>query len=278
MCVATPKSTLVHIKTENTAARLLQSTYSLAATGWLRSTVHERYLPIPASADRMSVTPSNAVARRQRGAPRRGQAREALMQAALELVASEANFSALSLRRIARQAGVVPTAFYRHFEDLNALGLTLVGRTFGELRQILRGADLSQLPLKGLVRYSVALFAEHVRANQLLFQFAVKERYSGTVPMRAAIHDEIRVLIDELAGDLERFGEFGRIDPDDLRMIAGLVVNTVIALSERILEVDPNDPKYDELMLRAEKQLRLIFLGVGQWRSQPSLESTNSSE
>lgn len=225
----------------------------------------------------MSPSKTNPRSPRRRGAPRRGEAREALLQAALELVGSEANFSAISLRRIARQAGVVPTAFYRHFTDLDALGLTLVERTFGELRQILRSADLSQLPLKGLVRYSVALFAQHVHANQLLFQFAVKERYSGTTAMRAAIHDEIRVLVDELAGDLARFGEFAHIDVEDMRMIAGLVVNTVIALSERILEVDQNDPTYDELMLRAEKQLRLIFLGVGQWRSEPALHSAESS-
>jgi len=233
---------------------------------------------MPDSSTPMTAREQVTGARRQRAAPRRGQARAALMQAALELVASEANFSALSLRRIARQAGVVPTAFYRHFEDLDALGLTLVERTFGELRQILRSADLSQLPLKGLVRYSVALFAEHVRANQLLFQFAVKERYSGTTAMRAAIHDEIRLLIDELAGDLARFGEFEHIDVEDMRMIAGLVVNTVIAVSERVLEVDPDDPKYAELMLRAEKQLRLIFLGVGQWRSQPALQPAESGE
>lgn len=214
----------------------------------------------------------------RRSAPRRGEAREALLQAALELVATEANFSAISLRRIARQAGVVPTAFYRHFADLDGLGLTLVERTFGELRRILRSADLSKLPLKGLVRYSVELFAEHVRANQLLFQFAVKERYSGTTAMRAAIHDEIRLLIDELAGDLARFGEFSHIDSEDMRMIAGLVVNTVIALSERILEVDQNDPKYDELMLRAEKQLRLIFIGVGQWRSKSALGAAATDE
>jgi len=198
------------------------------------------------------------------------------MQAALELVASEANFSAISLRRIARRAGVVPTAFYRHFGDMDALGLSLVERTFGELRQIMRQADLSQLPLKGLVRYSVELFAQHVRDNRLLFQFAVKERYSGSTAMRAAIHEEIRILVNQLADDLGRFGNFDHIDRDDLRMIAGLVVNTVISLSERILEVDQDDPTYDELMLRAEKQLRMIFLGVGQWESRPDRKAESA--
>ena len=63
------------------------------------------------------------------------------MQAALALVASESNFSALSLRRIARQAGVVPTAFYRHFQDMDDLGIALVEDTFVELRGLLAAVD-----------------------------------------------------------------------------------------------------------------------------------------
>lgn len=199
--------------------------------------------------------------------PRRGEARAALMEAALELVASESNFSALSLRRIARHAGVVPTAFYRHFQDMDALGMALVEETFTELRRMLGAADLPSMPIGGLTRYSVQLFALHVRDNRLLFQFLIKERYAGSAAMRGAIHGHISALIDELADDLAQFGEFSHIQIDDLRMIAELVVNAIIAVSERILHVSPNAAEDEALMLRAEKQLRLIFLGVGRWDS-----------
>src|SRR5699024_1436555 len=105
----------------------------------------------------------DAPARRR---PRRGEAREALMHAALELVSSETNFSALSLRHVARQAGVVPTDFYRNFDDMEALVLTLVENTFHSLRQLFQDARISTLPTKGLVHYSVALFAHYVRDNR----------------------------------------------------------------------------------------------------------------
>lgn len=199
--------------------------------------------------------------------PRRGEARDALMHAALELVSSETNFSALSLRHVAREAGVVPTAFYRHFEDMEALGLALVEDTFSSLRKLLKDADISALPMKGLVRYSVELFAHYVRDNRLLFQFVVKERFSGNLAMRAAIHRQVGLLTDDLASDLGRLDEFRHINETDLKMIAELVVNTIISLSERILDVAPSDEQDAELMDRAEKQLRLIFMGVGRWRS-----------
>ena len=47
--------------------------------------------------------------------PKRGRTRQALMDAALDLVAKKAPFSSLSLREVTKRAGVVPTAFYRHF-------------------------------------------------------------------------------------------------------------------------------------------------------------------
>lgn len=199
------------------------------------------------------------------------------MHAALELVTEEANFSALSLRRVARQAGVVPTAFYRHFGDMDALGLSLVEDTFVELRGLLRDADLSALPLQGLTRYAVELFAYHVRDRKLLFQFLVKERYAGSRPIRAAIHDHITQLVNELARDFGQFGAFEHVTQDDLRMIAELVVNTIISLAERILDVAPDNVEDSALMLRAEKQLRVIFMGVGRWDSNRTSQAVEPS-
>lgn len=175
------------------------------------------------------------------------------MQAALELVATETNFSALSLRHVARQAGVVPTAFYRHFDDMEALGLALVDNTFRSLRDILHGADLSALPAEGLVRYSVDLFAHYVRDNRLLFQFVVKERFSGSLAMREAIHHQIGLMTTELAMELTRFDAFhGHVDNEDTEMVAELVVNTIIALSERILNTAAHD-KQDGALMDARK-------------------------
>ena len=45
------------------------------------------------------------------------------MNGALELVAEGQHFSSLSLREVAKRAGVVPNAFYRHFKSLDELGL-----------------------------------------------------------------------------------------------------------------------------------------------------------
>ena len=51
--------------------------------------------------------------------------RKALMNSALELVDEGQHFSSLSIREVAKRAGVVPNAFYRHFKSLDELGLAL---------------------------------------------------------------------------------------------------------------------------------------------------------
>ena len=54
------------------------------------------------------------------------QTRHTLLQSTLDLMDSGRGFCGLSLREVTRQAGVVPAAFYRHFEDMDQLGLALV--------------------------------------------------------------------------------------------------------------------------------------------------------
>src|SRR5690606_27434585 len=65
--------------------------------------------------------------------------RKALLRAALKLL-SRHSFDSISLREVTREAGVSPTAFYRHFDDMEELGLVLVEESFGTLREMLRGA------------------------------------------------------------------------------------------------------------------------------------------
>ncbi|MFB0982436.1 MAG: TetR family transcriptional regulator, partial [Acinetobacter towneri] len=50
---------------------------------------------------------------------RKQQSRQAIIDAVLQLSASGRAFSSISLREISRQIGLVPTAFYRHFQDMD---------------------------------------------------------------------------------------------------------------------------------------------------------------
>src|ERR1700759_3711187 len=117
---------------------------------------------------------------------RRRQTRRALLDAALEQMDGGYGFDSLSLRRVARAAGVVPTAFYRHFDSMDELGLALGGGAGGKLRSSLRegreggpGVDGS-----GLIARSVEILVAHVREPRRHFAFMAHARASGNAVLR----------------------------------------------------------------------------------------------
>ena len=69
---------------------------------------------------------------------RKQQTRQTLLDAALKLMGDGRSFVSISLREVTREAGVVPTAFYRHFKDMDELGLALVDEVTMSLRRLLR--------------------------------------------------------------------------------------------------------------------------------------------
>ena len=69
---------------------------------------------------------------------RKAASHKALLMAALTLVGEGRSFTSISLREIARLAGMVPNAFYRHFQTTDDLGLELVEEMGITLRRLLR--------------------------------------------------------------------------------------------------------------------------------------------
>ncbi|MDX6642715.1 MAG: hypothetical protein QOD76_677 [Solirubrobacteraceae bacterium] len=192
--------------------------------------------------------------------------RQDLLQAALRLLENR-SFDSLSLREVTREAGVVPTAFYRHFEDMDQLGLALVEDSFGALRQMLREVRSGPLPATHMIRSSIEVLVNHVRENRLHFRFIVRERYAGVSALRHAIRSEIRLLTSELATDLARLPYLRDWPTDDLQMMAGLMVNAVVSTAEAIVDSSGGPEREEEVIRTTEHQLRLIALGVPHWKT-----------
>jgi len=197
---------------------------------------------------------------------RKQRTREDLLQAALVLLKDE-SFSSLSLREVTREAGVVPTAFYRHFTSMEELGLALVDESFRTLRQMIRSARLETNP-EHVIRSSVQILVRHVHEHRLHFLFIARERFGGVGALRQAIRTEIRLFTSELATDLARFPYLNTWSTEDLQMIAGLMVHLMVSTAEEILDVPvASAESEDEIVRRVEKQLRLVAVAAPHWRS-----------
>jgi AcrR family transcriptional regulator len=225
--------------------------------------------------EQLHGTPVNSRTRsgEHREQPRRSQAerraltRQALLDAALIQIEAGESFDALSLRSVARAAGVVPTAFYRHFDSMDALGLVLVEESFRALRVMLREAREGMDP-DDMIGRSVQILTDHVREQPAHFVFVIRVGYTGNTVLRSAIRQEIRLFTSVLATDLARFPVLREWTTDDLQMLAGLLVNTMIATVGAMLDAPVAAPDAEaEIVRTAEKQLRLTLLAVPHWRS-----------
>lgn len=192
--------------------------------------------------------------------------RRAIVDAALILLEQE-SFSALSLREVTREAGISPTAFYRHFDSMEALGLVLIDESFRTLRDMLRGARAGKLDPSRVIESSVDILITGVNARREHWRFVARERNSGVTVLRYAIRTEIRLITSELAIDLARFPGLRSWSGEDLNTLATLIVNAMISIAEAIDETN-DETALDEIRRTATKQLQMIIVGVANWRSE----------
>lgn len=197
-------------------------------------------------------------------AERKERTRQALLDAALDLSADR-GLSGLSLREVARHAGIVPTAFYRHFSSMDELGVILAADTMRVLRRLLR--DARHTPGPAGARQSLDVLVQQVRAHKAAFRFLARERHGGVPEVAAAISVELRLLTSELAADLGRSPGLEDWEFDDLEMAADLLVTAMLDFVLDLLAVErPGSAQESEVVTRAEKQMRLILLGAAAWR------------
>lgn len=190
-----------------------------------------------------------------------------LVEAALVLIGQGRSFSSLSLREITREAGIVPAAFYRHFRDLDELGLALVEMGGATLRRLLRDARRDGIPPTDMLRGSVLIYKRFVEERSLVFRFIAGERSGGSRVIRDAIRSEESHFASEMVQDLRTLGTLPDLSTATMQMICGLVVTTMLNAASDILDLPARQPKREkELVDNFVWQLRVVFLGAARWR------------
>jgi len=195
--------------------------------------------------------------------------REQLLDAALNLMETGRGFSSLSLREVTREAGVVPAAFYRHFADLDELGLALVEACGLTLRRLLREARRQGLPPTQMLRSSVLIYKNYVKEHHRYFRFAASARGGGSPSIRKAIRNEEAHFAHEMAQDMRDLGLMPQLPMASLEMICSLVVTTMMNAASDVLDLPEGQPQAEkEMTENFVMQLRLIFLGARAWKPQ----------
>jgi AcrR family transcriptional regulator len=187
--------------------------------------------------------------------------RRALLDAALRLSADR-GFSSLSLRAVAREAGIAPTSFYRHFKDLDDLGLALVDEVGMSLRQLVRQARraVRESGEGSVVRMSIQTFMEFAMTNTNLFRLLLGEGSGSTPGFRQAIAREVERFTADLVEDLVEEAETMGRPIAQAPLAAEAMVTVAFNLGAAAIDKPPGERR--AALERIVQEVRIIMRGA----------------
>jgi len=191
---------------------------------------------------------------------RKERTRQSILNTALELSTHEP-MAALSLRTIAKEVGIVPTAFYRHFSSIEELGLALSELAIAALRELMAEIRLQPLSAMDPVDVAIAAILRAGEDNAPLFTFLIRERSCGPARIRDQIRHELELVTRELTTDLARLSATRNWSTDDLAGLADLLLTLVLNTFER--SGSGQTPQTLGPLLK--KQSQMLLVGAQNW-------------
>jgi AcrR family transcriptional regulator len=183
--------------------------------------------------------------------------RRLIIDAAFHLLSQQRSFSSLSLREVTREAGIAPTSFYRHFADMEELGLTLVDEGGVALRQLMRKARQRIRDKGSVIATSVETFMEFIQDSPYVFRLLLHERTGTSLAFRRAVSRELQYFVVELADYIQQMQGY---PADAAKFQSDAMVILVFNAGAEALDSSPAERKL--LTAKAITQLRYIARGA----------------
>lgn len=186
--------------------------------------------------------------------------KDELFQAALKLIGPQKSIASLSLREVAREAGIAPNSFYRHFKDIDELAIELIDSSATVLRQILLQARLKASKKSSIVRSSIEVFIEQLDADEGYLSLLLREGYTGSASYKEAVEKQLNYFQLELRDDLIRLEKLNNnkiIYPD---VAAKAITQLVFNMGAKVINMPIEERK--EIAEQTMIMIRMILEGA----------------
>lgn len=186
--------------------------------------------------------------------------RDDLVEAALALAGPHRSISTLSLREVARRAGIAPNSFYRQFRDMDELAVALIDRAGSSLRAIIGEARQRAPQESSIVRASVETFMAQLRSDDRLLHILLREGTVGSPAFKAAVDRQLSFFEEELRQDLVRIAEASRRGLHEPATTAKAITRLVFAMGSTIMDLPAE--RDAEVIDQLTTMVRFILLGA----------------
>lgn len=213
-----------------------------------------------------------------------------LMAAALRLSSTSRSLSSIGLRELAREAGLNPNTFYRHFRDLDDLGMALIQDISSQLRQPLRElrreaaaravqGEQPEAPLlfgidmqrgRRVTHETVQLFFDFVDQHPAVFIIGVRELHGPSPLLRQALIEVMEAFAEDMAADIFEFQLLpANLGDAQVRQISHMVSHN---LFQQVLDYLGQPQRQAAIRALAEEQIILLFTGAAVLQSLGQLQ------
>lgn len=177
--------------------------------------------------------------------------REDIMSAAIKLLGPNRSLSSLSLREVARAAGIAPNSFYRHFRDMDELAVALIQRAGETLRIVIREARNRATTAPSIIRSSIEAFMEQLEAEEQLLHVLLCEGSVGSDAYKQAVDQVLTHFENELQEDLIRLSTEAEAPLFRADLVAKAITRLVFAMGGNALDksVEEKEKIAEEMMV-----------------------------
>ena len=186
--------------------------------------------------------------------------REDIIEAALKLAGPHRSVSTLSLREVAREAGIAPNSFYRQFRDMDELAVALIERAGQSLREIIGEARQRARTDRSVVRSSVDAFMAQLRSDDKLLHILLREGSVGSNAFKQAVERQLSYFEEELRLDLIRLAEARQTGLFEPALTAKAITRLVFTMGATAMDAPPS--KLDQLTEQLALMVRMIVTGT----------------
>jgi len=182
-----------------------------------------------------------------------------LVQAALRLITETRSLTSLGLRELAREAGLNPNTFYRHFKSLDEFGLQVLGYIAEDMktgvRQLRQMADSSEQASHDTVTFVYRYFL----ANPAATTVAVRELHGPSPVLRRALEAQLDASAREMAEDILERGLVPGVDAAVVHEISHMTIRYILF---RAMDYIEKPGQRERIQVETERFINRQFRGA----------------
>lgn len=182
-----------------------------------------------------------------------------LIRAALKLGVQGPGFSGLGIRELAREAGLNPNTFYRHFENMEDLAQYAAREVAHEVMDGMRKVREASYRHADATEGAAKYFLAEVQANPDAFRMGLRELHSGPARMRRIMQKVLDEIAQLSVEQIQRQNLVPSLAEDALFEAARNISYYMIGRSLDILD-QPQDAK--RIQAEIVRYIRIQFLGA----------------